>query len=250
MLDECHQPPDLITPVYDSPSVVSNDAQKTAAVKAFEALRAHDNVGVGPHLDAAATIAALKETLPRGEFGPFCEGTLGISATYRGRMLRLHDRKDHLRAALVWAATQKHRLADCHSVLNLIKIVEDWLKKDRSHEPDPDLNTEKRRRSKKVTADLQQEAQETADLLVEHENVISELNSKLANRDDTIDDLRKRLAEREDDIVKLRDPLTDEVRDQALVALTSSRQSEFAAIAKRLHWCVNDLRREFEIKPR
>jgi uncharacterized coiled-coil protein SlyX len=250
MLDECHQPPDLTTPVYDTPSVVSYDAQKAAAVKVFEALRAHDNVGVDPHLDAAATIAALKETLPRGEFGPFCEGTLGISATYRGRMLRLHDRKDHLRAAPVWAATQKHRLADCHSVLNLIKIVEDWLKKDRSPEPDPDLNTEKGRRSKKVTADLQQEAQESAALLAEQEKVISELNSKLANQDDTIDDLRKRLAQREDDIMKLRDPLTDEVRDQALVALTSSRQSELAAIAKRLHRCVNDLRREHEIKPR
>jgi uncharacterized coiled-coil protein SlyX len=165
-------------------------------------------------------------------------------------MLRLHDRKDHLPAALVWAATQKHRLADCHSVLNLIKIVEDWLKKDRSPEPNPDLNTEKRRRSKNVTADLQQEAQENAALLAEHEKVISELNSKLANQDYTIDDLRKRLAEREDDVMKLRDLLTDEVRDQALVALTSSRQSEFAAIAKRLHWCVNDLRRELEIKPR
>jgi hypothetical protein len=250
MLDECHQPPDLTTPVCDTPSVVSNDAQKAAAVKAFEALRAHDNVGVGPHLDAAATIAALKDSLPRGEFGPFCEGTLGISATYRGRMLRLHDRKDHLRAALVWAASQKHRLADCHSVLNLIKIVEDWLKKDRSPEPDPDLNTEKRRRSKKVTADLQQEAQESAALLAEHEKVISDLKSKVANQDDTIDDLRKRLSEREDDIVKLRDPLTSEARDKAVVALTASRQSEFAAIAKRLHWCVSDLRRELEIEPR
>jgi hypothetical protein len=57
-------------------------------------------------------------------------------------------------------------------------------------------------------------------------------------------------SEREDDIVKLRDPLTSEARDKAVVALTASRQSEFAAIAKRLHWCVSDLRRELEIEPR
>jgi hypothetical protein len=250
MLDKSHEASDLIVCVCESASVVSNDEKKAAAVKAFEALRAHDNVGIDRHLDAAAAIAALKETFPHGEFGRFCEGTLQISPSYRARMLRLHDVKDHVREALDWAATQKHRLAECQSVQNLLKVVDDWLKKDRSPEPDSDPNTQKRQRSKEVIADLQRVAQQTTALVAEREKVISDLKSKVAKQDDTIGDLLKRLVEREEDIVKLRDPLTSEARDKALVALTSSRQSEFAAIAKRFHWCVSDLRRELEIEPR
>jgi hypothetical protein len=251
MLDKCNEAAVLTVSVDECPDVVSNDGKKAAAVKAFEALRIHGNDRIERNLYAAAAIAALKEaSLPRGEFGRFCTNDLQIAPTYRARLLRLHDVRDHVRQALAWAETQKHRLAECQSVQNLIKVVDDWLKKDSSSKPESNSNTEKRQRSKDVIADLQQEAQTSAALVAAHEKVISELKSKVAIQDDTIDDLRKRLSEREDDIVKLRDPLTSEARDKAVVALTASRQSEFAAIAKRLHWCVSDLRRELEIEPR
>ncbi len=61
--------------------------------------------------------------------------------------------------------------------------------------------------------------------------------------------LRRRLAECEEDIATLRDPSPDEAREQALEALTSSRESatdELAAVAKRYHWRLKDLRRELE----
>lgn len=140
----------------------------------------------------------------------------------------------------------KHRLAECRSVQNLINVVDDWLKKDGSPEPEPDANKQKGRRSKGNIAELERVIQETTTLAMEREKTISELTSRVADQDDTIGDLRKRLAECEEDIVKLRDPLPSETRDKALVALTSSRHSELAAIAKRFHWRLNDLSRELQ----
>jgi uncharacterized coiled-coil protein SlyX len=241
----------LTVSVDECPDVVSSDEKKATAVKAFAALRGHGNGGIERNLSAAASIAALKASdLPRGEFSRFCENELRISSTYRARLLRLHEVRDQVREALDWAQTQKHRLAECQSAQNLIKVVGDWLKKDRLAEPDADSNRRKRQLSEAVKAGLKKATEETAVVVAERDRIISDLTSKVAQLNDTIDELQERLGEREDDITKLRDPLTNEVRDRALVALTSSRASEFAALAKRIHWCVNDLRRELEIEPR
>ena len=123
-----------------SVDVLSNE-RKAAAVRS--ALRAHGNAGIEHNLAAAAAIAALKaERLPPGEFGRFCTETLQISSTYRARLLRLHGVSAHVPDALAWAATQKHRLAECQSVQNLIKVVNDWHNKDRS----PSSSRTRRRR--------------------------------------------------------------------------------------------------------
>jgi chromosome segregation ATPase len=232
-----------------SVDVLSKDERKAAAVRAIEALRAHGNAGIERNLDAAAAIAALKAGLLHGEFGPFCTETLQISSTYRARLLRLDDVKDHVREALAWAATQKHRLAECQSAQNLIKVVDDWLNKDRAPEPKSDSNKQERRRSKDIIAEKERVIQETAALVRERDKTISEREFEVASRDDEIADLRRRLSECEEEIATLRDPLPDEVREQALEALTSSRESaadELAAIAKRHHWRLKDLRRELE----
>jgi len=232
-----------------SVDVILKDERKAAAVRAIEALRAHGNAGIEPNLDAAAAIAALKAGLPHGEFGRFCTNALQISSTYRARLLRLDDVRGHVREALAWAATQKHRFAECQSVQNLIKVVNDWLNKDRSPEPKSDSNTQKGRRSKDIIAELERVIQETAALVRERDKTISEREFEVTSRDDEIADLQRRLAECEEDIATLRDPLPDEAREQALEILTSSRESaadELAAIAKRCHWRLKDLRRELE----
>lgn len=93
---------------------------------------------------------------------------------------------------------------------------------------------------------LELAVQEGADPVVEREKTISELKSELANRDDAIADLRRRLTECEQDFATLRDPLPDEALGKALFALTSAREPELAAIAKRYHWRLSDLRREVQ----
>ena len=151
--------------------------------------------------------------------------------------------------ALAWAATQKHRLAECQSVQNLIKVVDDWLNKDKPAEPKADSKTQERGRSKDIIAEQEHVIQETAALVRERDKAIFEHEFEIASRDDVIADLQRRLAECEDEIAALRDPLTDEAREQALEAMTSSRESapgELAAIAKRFHWRPKDLRHELE----
>ena len=124
---------------------------------AIEALRAHGNTSIERNLDAAAAIAALKAALPHGEFGRFCTDALQISSTYRARLLRLNDVRGHVREALAWAATQKHRFAECQSAQeNLIRVVNDWLNKDRAPEPKSELNTQQGPRSKDIIAELEQ----------------------------------------------------------------------------------------------
>jgi hypothetical protein len=222
---------------------------KEAARSAMAELRAHGKVGLVRNLAAAAAIAALKEGLPHGEFGRFCTEELQISSAYRARLLRLDEVRGHVKEALDWAATQKHRLAECQSVQNLIKVVDDWLKKDRLPDPKSDSKAQERRRSKDIIAEQERVIQETAALVKERDKTISEHEFEIAIRDDEIADLRRRLAECEDDVAALRDPLPDEAREQALEALTASRESaahELAAIAKRFHWRLKDLRYELE----
>jgi hypothetical protein len=249
MLDKSHEPPDLTVPVPDSGGVAWNDEKKAAAVRAFEALRAHGNAGVERNLEAAATIGALKASLPRGEFGRFCTDELHISTSYRGRMLRLHDVKDHVPEALAWAQTQKHRLAECQSVQNLIKVVRIWLNKDRSPESEWDANTQKGRRSKDIIAELQQAIRDADAVVRDRDKTISEREADAARQGAEIAELRRRLTGCEEDIATLRDTLPDEACEQALEALTSPHESaadHLAAIAKRYHWRVGDLRRDLE----
>ena len=82
------------------------------------------------------------------------------------------------------------------------------------------------------------------------ERPIPSLNRSSANRDDPICDLQRVVAECEQDFIALRDFLPNEAREKALGALASSREHEFAAIAKRFHWRARDLRRELEIELR
>ena len=126
---------------------------------------------------------------------------------------------------------------------NLIKVVNDWLNPPK---PTTASKTQEGRPGKDNATEPERVIQGVAALVREREKAISELESELANRDDAIADLRRLLTEYEQDIVSLRDPLSDEARDRALFALTSSRKSEFAAIAKRYHWRLNDLRREVQ----
>jgi len=236
MLNQDNESRHVTVQVDASVDVLSKDERKAAAVKAIEALRAHGNAGVERNLTAAAAIAALKaEDLPPGEFGRFCTETLQISSTYRARLLRLHGVSAHVPEALAWAATQKHRLAECQSVQNLIKVVDDWHNKDRSPESKSDSKTQERRRSKDIIAEQEHVIQETAALVKARDRTIFEHEFEIATRDDVIADLQRRLAECEDDIAALRDPLPDEAREQALEAMTSSRETaagELAAIAK------------------
>jgi hypothetical protein len=249
MLDS-NEATDLTVPDDEFPGVVSNEVKKVAAVKAFEALRVHGNGGIERNLYAAASIAALKAAgLPRGEFSRFCTNELLISSTYRARLLRLDEVRDHVREALDWAQTQKHRLAECQSVQNLIKVVNDWRNKDRPLESKLDLDTQQGRRGKKLVADLEGVILQTAALVQERDETISEQALQVASQDEVIAHLRRCLAEDEADFATLRDRIPDEARDQALDALTSSRESaadDLAAIAKRYHWRPKDLRRELE----
>jgi hypothetical protein len=225
------------------------EQRRTVAIVAIAELRAHGHAGIERNLQAAAAVAALKNNLPHGEFGRFCTETLQISATYRARLIRLHEIRDHLSEALGWAATQKHRFAECQSAHNLIKVVDDWFNKDKSPKSKSDSKTQARRRSKDSIAEQERVIQDTAALVKERDKAISEQEFEIATRDDVIADLERRLAECEDDIAALRDLLPDEAREQALEAMTSSRESaagELAAIAKRYHWRVKDLRRDLE----
>jgi recombinational DNA repair ATPase RecF len=241
MFDEISEPAQAIVQVaasFDPPS----KHERAAAVTAIEALREHGNIRVARNLQAGASLASLKAVLSHGEFGPFCERKLAISPSYRARLLKLNDVREHLSSAQAWAATQKHRLAECQSAQNLIKLVNDWLKKDEPPKPKADL----KRPSQGNAIELELATQEGANLVAEREKTISELKSELAKRDDSISDLQRRLTEYEQDFIALRAHLPDEVREKALVALTSSHDRELATIAKRHHWRESDLRRELE----
>ena len=175
-----------------------------------------------------------------------CHSTLAPAAR---RLLRLHEVRAHVSEARAWAAAEKHRLAECQSVQNLIKVVDDWLNKDRSPEPKSDSKTQERRRANDIIAEQERVIQETAALVQERDQTISEREFEIASREGMIADLQRRLAECEDYIVALRDLLPDEVREQALEALTSSRElvaGELAVIAERYHWRLKDLRHELE----
>jgi hypothetical protein len=234
--------PDLTVPVDDFFDVVSNNVKKAAAVKAFEAVRAPGNVGIERNLDATASIAALEISLPHGEFSRFCRVELQISTSYAARLQKLDELGAHVSDARAWAATQKHRLAECQSARNLVELVGDWLKREEPPKP----TTAYRTRDAQSREESASTTQEDAALITECEKTISELKSQLAKRDDEISDLQRRLTEYDQDFIALRAPLPDEVREKALVALTSSHDRELATIAKRYHWRESDLRRELE----
>jgi hypothetical protein len=246
MLDVANDP--LETSVEANPlSLLPKDESMAAARTAIQALRVRGDDGVERNLHAAAAIAALKKSLPHGEFGPFCERELNISTGYRARLIKLDKLQEHVSKAQAWAATGKHRLAECQSAQNLIQLVNDWLKKD---EPPKTKRVSQRQGAGHSQDDAtESEAtaiQEGANLVEEHEKTISELKSELANRNDAISDLQRRLSEYEQDFIALRDLLPEEVHEKALVALASSHEHEFAAIARRFHWRESDLRRELE----
>lgn len=151
--------------------------------------------------------------------------------------------------ARAWAARQKHPLTECQSVQNLIKIVEDWLSKDRSAEAKSDSKTQGRRRASDIIAEQERVIHESAAVVQDRDKTISERDFEIANREGVIADLQRSLAECEDDIVALRDLLPAEAREQALDALTSAHElaaDELAAIAERYHWRLKDPRHELE----
>jgi hypothetical protein len=161
-------------------------------------------------------------------------------------LIKLDGLREYVSTAQAWAATGKHRLAERQSAQNLIQLVSDYLKKD---EPLKIKMVSKRRGARHSQDDaIESEANngEGPNIVVEREKIISELKSELAKRDDTISELWRRRAEDEQDFIDLREPLRDDVREKALVALTSSHDRELAAIAKRHHWRESDLRRELE----
>jgi len=248
MLDEFSQRTQVGVQVDAQPTDdLSRDEKKAAAVRAIAELRDHGRAGIDRNLQASAAVAALKADLPHGEFGRFCTETLQISSTYRARLLRLAEVGDHVREALAWAATQEHRLAECQSAQNLIKVVDDWFNKDKPAEPK--AKTQAGKRSQDIIAEQERVIEEAAALVQERDRTIFEHEFEIASRDDVIADLERRLAECEDDIAALRDPLPDEAREQALEAMTSSRATaagELAAIAKRHHWRLKDLCHELE----
>ena len=172
------------------------DESMAVARSAIDALRVHGDGGVERNLKAGAAIAALRAAnLPRGEFGRFCTEDLQISSTYRARLLRLHELRGDVPGALDWAKTQKHGLAECQSAQNLIRLVNDWLKRD---EPPKTKTISKRqgvRPSQDDAIESESAIQDGANLISEREKTIFELKSELANRDDAISDLRRRLAE-------------------------------------------------------
>jgi hypothetical protein len=192
----------------------SVDEQKATAQRTIDALRAYSHAGLQPNIDAAAAIGTVKATLGHGEFGRFRDEELGISKEYCARLLKLNKLRPHLSDALAWAATNNHRLAECRSARSLITLVHDWLKRDRPSKP--------RAISKKRDAPQAQDAE-------------------------AISKLRSDLARCEEEFVALRDPLPVDVREKAYVALSSSREHELVAIAKRFHWRVSDLRRELQM---
>jgi hypothetical protein len=243
---ESNEAPDLTVPVDEFPGMVSNDGKKAAAVKAFEALRAHGKAGIERNLDAAASIAALKMSLPHGEFGRFCKGELQISTSYGARLLKLDKLRDHVSDALAWAGTRKHRLAECQSARNLVELVGDWLKRDEPLKPKTASRTRDAQSGKDSTSVTESTIQEDAGLVAELEKTLSELKSELANKNDTLTDLRRSLTECDRDFVSLRDQIPVEMLDKAFAALASSCEAEFATIAKRYHWRLSDLRRELQ----
>lgn len=230
---------------HDPVSLSENETIATART-AIKALRVHGDAGVARNLDAAAAIAALKTSLRHGEFGRFCKAELQISSGYRARLLKLYEVSEHVSDALAWAATQKHRLAECQSASNLIKLVRDWLKRDEPPMPKTASRKRDAQPGKDNASEIESVIHEDFDLVREHEKTISELRSDVADQRDAIADLQRRLTECEQEFIALRDPLPADTRETALLALTSSRDSELAKIAKRFHWRPNDLRRELQ----
>jgi hypothetical protein len=228
------------------PSLLPENESKAAARTAIQALRVHGDGGVERNLNAAAAVAALKKSLPHGEFGVFCERELSISNSYRARLIKLDGLREYVSKAKAWAATGKHRLAERQSAQNLIQLVTDYLKKDEPPKIKIASKSRGARPSQDDSAESEAAIREGAHDPAEHDKTLAELKSKLAKRDDAISELQRRLAEYEQDFVALRDLLPDDVREKALVALASSRDREFAAIAKRFHWRESDLRRQLE----
>jgi hypothetical protein len=193
------------------------------AMKAIEALREHGDAGVTRNLEAAAAVAAVKTTLPHGQFGRFCKNQLRISTSYRARLLKLDSLKEHVRDALFWATTQKHRLAECQSARNLLDLVREWQNKD---EP-PKAKTATKKRDaqpeRNDAAATESAIQLEVDVATDHEKTISELRLEVARRDATISDLRRKLAERDQEIATLRDQSSREPRDKVQVAKPSPR---------------------------
>ena len=159
-------------------------------------------------------------------------------------MLKLDKLRDHVGDALTWAATQKHRLAECQSARNLIKLVGYWLTRDEPPKPKP--ASRKRDAQPGTASETESVIHGDAASIGECEKRLSALKSVLANKNDALADLRHSLTECERDFILLRDPIPVEIRDKAFAALTSSREAEFARIAKRYHWRLNDLRRELQ----
>ena len=237
----------LETPVdANLPFLLAEDESKAAARIAVQALRVHGDGGVERNLNAGAAVAALKKSLRHGDFGLFCERELNISNSYRARLIKFDGLREYVSKAQAWAATGKHRLAERQSAQNLIQLVTDYLKKDEPQKIKIVSKSREARPSQDDAAESAADVQEGAHSAAEHDKTLADLKSKLAKRDDAISELQRRLAEYEQDFVALRDFLPDEVREKALIAMTSSLDREFAAIAKRLHWRESDLRRELE----
>jgi hypothetical protein len=174
-----------------------------AAVTAIEALREHGKAGVARNLAAAGAIHALKTSLDHGDFGRFCDDTLQISASYRARLLNLNKVREHVSSAQAWAATQKHRLAECQSAQNLIKLVHDWLKRDEPPKPKTASRTQDAQPGKEGSSETESVVQEDAALIAEREKTLSDLKAELANKNDALTDLRRSLTECERDFVTL-----------------------------------------------
>lgn len=200
---------------------------RAAVFQALSEARDHGLVGVGCHLRLAAALADFKCAVPHGEFGRTCRDDFNISATYRARLLRLHEVRDLLPVAQAWAEATGSPFADCHSVENLLKLVDVWQRRDESPPTAPASNDKKSRRQLEV--------------------VVAAQASELERQEGRIVALEQQILEDDREFAALRDPLPDGEMETAADLLTSADPeagAAFAAMAKHYRWRVKDLERE------
>jgi hypothetical protein len=143
----------------------------------------------------------------------------------------LHEVRDHLPLAQAWAEETGSPLAVCHSVENLLKLVDKWQRRDEVFPTTPTKNGKKSRRG-------------MAALIAAHAKELESRESRIAA-------LEQRIMEDDEQFAALRDPLPDDEMERAADLLTSADPGAgeaLAAMAKSYHWRLKDLERELRQK--
>jgi hypothetical protein len=201
--------PAKISEKSDDSDDVARDDFTDDALAALAELEAQGSEHVTLLLLFGEAVSKAKARLKHGEFNSWCTDVLKKSPSWVSAHRRLFEGRGDLEPAIAWAASTRHRWANCHSVERLLKLIAEWKKATRG-------DSAAAPRARKTASEI-------------------------------IAELRQRVADDEEEFIALRDPLPAEVQarvvELAAVPADSNlaAKEELAELAVRFHWRPRDL---------